>query len=199
MIQVNYIPWIRYTPLTVFRYIPTAHVHQQIITTSDWIVDWMAIVPVQLFISIRPLGHGRMEHLKIVEKEFVEICERHHKAPLSYVVSYERFPYPNIHMLIASSVTLDVRWLAAVFKFKYGPDAIDEKWQFMVNVDIQNIDVERKERATSYILKELNFNMDSDWDVRNLDYYLKQPVNRKDRKRQLRHRERLKHAKETST
>ncbi len=133
-----------------------------------------------------------MEHLKQVEKEFVEICEKHFRAPLSYTVSYEQYPYPNIHLLIASSVILDAEWMRQGFKYGFGD--VDSKGKaivrhFKVDVDIKG--VYDTEGAQDYSLKELNFSNIAEWDVRNMEYFFKPPANAQERRRLRRHNDRL--------
>jgi len=141
-----------------------------------------------------------MDYLKGVTTDFVESTERTFKAPLSYCLSCERYPYPNIHMLIASAVRLDAGWLRNCFKWGFpstitNPDTGEIRScirHFDVDADVRRVDVDNNEGVTAYILKEMNKVPEAEFDVFNLDYYLKEPKNRKDRKGQARHQERLK-------
>jgi len=177
---------------------------EPITNTSKLYAHYLQVLPVQLFISLRPSGRRAMEYLKGVTTDFVDSTERTFKAPLSYCVSYEQYPYPNIHMLIASAVQLDAGWLRNCFKWGFpstitNPDTGEVRScirHFYVDADVQPVDIGNNEGVTAYILKEMNRFAEAEFDVINLDYYLKEPVNRKDRKRLARHFERLERLKQ---
>jgi hypothetical protein len=194
-----------------FVYQPTAHIHEKaIISTVDWYAFSFRDLPIQLFISLRPLGHGTMEYLKGVLHDFVELAEKHFRAPLSYLVSYERHPYPNLHMAVCSSVPLDVEWIERGFRYGFAstiqnpdtgrilrgvPAQVGEIRScfihFHVDWDVRRFEPGTSEELLTYAMKEFNFSPEAEFDAVNLDYFMKTPVNRKDRKQQARHQARL--------
>lgn len=133
---------------------------------------WLDRIPFQIFLTVRPVGFSQYSSFL---RDFIESAERHFRAPLSSVVSIEHQPILNLHFCIASSVKLDLSWFEAYLKTK------------PVTFDIQKYDFHRD--ALPYILKTLNSGGAVDY--HNLDYYLKEPRNRKDRKRLARHQSRV--------
>jgi hypothetical protein len=55
-------------------------------------------------------------------RDFAEVSEKHFRAPLTYAIGYEPFPSPHVHMCVASSAELDLRWISNFLKGMVGPD-----------------------------------------------------------------------------
>jgi hypothetical protein len=131
---------------------------------------WLNQIPFQVFLTVRPYRNS----VKNIEKVFMRAAEEFHRGPLSYVVAHE---FMHSHYLIASSVKLDIPWMAA-FLQNHG-----------VKFDMQRYSI--RQDALPYILKTLNDKEVGAVDLINMDLFLKPPKNRKDRKRLARHQERL--------
>jgi hypothetical protein len=165
-----------------FRYQPTILQHyRETVSKSAELVEYLRDVPIQAVLTISGYGRYDMVKLKGIEHDLVSAYQRSHKAPLSYAVSYEQAQkYANIHMVIACSYPLDISFIEAILRLR------------KVDFKIETVDESRKDKLLSYVFKELNFNIDYEWDIKNLDFYLqKTPGNSRSRRRLKRHRERL--------
>ena len=176
---------------TEFRYIPTIELSYPArrYSSGDASKDkpssiaaiWLALVPFQMFASIEP--HPSFECKAVVE-QFCNVVERFHRCPLSGIIGYETAPTTHAHMCFACPVRLDLGWIRDYLK-----------QQKLQSFDLQQFDPALD--GLPYTLKSLNWRgvIDSrsggEVDYRNLDYYLKTPVDRKDRKRQARHQRRM--------
>jgi hypothetical protein len=154
----------------------------QTVAAREALIDYLTPVPFQLIMTLRPVGHRGMETCQQIERDIINLIEIHHKAPTSTVSSYEQVPYPNSHILLASSVPLDVRWIAAGFRDGFAstiqnPDTGEIRpflRHFDFEVDAKVEVIESKERALHYIFKQATFAEESDLKLRNLDFYLNQ-------------------------
>jgi len=165
--------------MPTFKYVSTALQHEKAtIATSEWYADYLRVLPVQLFITIRPLGRSTMEYMRQVEKEFVGAVEVYYRAPLSYLINYEHIPYPHLHLHVACPYSLNKGVIETLLK------------RLRVDFLVQEYD-STKGDSWNYTLKEMNFSPLAEFDIVSCDYYLKAPANRKDRKRAARHLLRL--------
>jgi hypothetical protein len=134
---------------------------------------WLALIPFKVFGSIEPnptIGcHTVME-------QFCAVVERFHSCPLSGIIGYETNPTSHSHFCFACSVELDFEWIITYLRH-----------QKIESFDIKPFD--HSLDGLPYALKVLNSNGQVDY--RNVDLYIKAPQNRKDRKRQARHQQRL--------
>ena len=145
-------------------------------TKSVAIADFIDRVPFTHFVTLDPYKEISVTGLKGQVKQIINRIEKHIKAPVSYVVGYEPFPQVNCHGCFCSAGRLTTETISSALLKQF-------------DYDIQEI---YSKDVLPYVLKTVN--VDGDWDFGNLDYYLKTPVNRKDRKRMARHNERLSHA-----
>lgn len=135
---------------------------------------WLALVPFQLFACIEP--HPAIDCKAVVE-QFCGVVEKFHRSPLSGIIGYETEPASHAHLCMASPIKLDLGWIR----------------DYLRQQKLQSFDVQQFDHyldGLPYAMKSLNSGGEVDY--RNLDYYLKPPHNRKDRKRQARHEARLK-------
>jgi hypothetical protein len=157
---------------------PTAHIRYQYIQTSDEYEEWLsALHPhIQAFISIRPVGRGSMEYLKSVVQDFASIYESSHKAPLSFVATYESYPFPNVHLHVCCGYPLDFDFVRKILR--------------SYKVDSKVLPYNRNGNSLLYTFKEANFSDTFEWDFRNLDFYLKSPSTSRERRWARRQQER---------
>jgi hypothetical protein len=135
--------------------------------------SWLALVPFQVFACVEPDPSG---NCKAIVEQLCDAAERFHRSPLSGIIGYEATPTPHAHLCMASPVRLDLNWIRDYLKR-----------QKLQSSDVKPFDHHLD--GLPYTLKVLNSGGEVDY--RNLDYYVKTPTNRKGRKRQARHAERL--------
>ena len=135
--------------------------------------SWLALIPFQLFACVEPDPSG---NCKAIVEQLCDVVERFHRSPLSGIIGYEATSTPHAHLCMAAPVRLDLNWIRDYLKH-----------QKLQSFDLQKFDHHLD--GLPYTLKALNSGGEVDY--RNLDFYVKRPVNRKDRKRQSRHAERL--------
>lgn len=93
-----------------FLYVP------RIKSQSALLSDWLKEVPFQAFVSVRPVHATAMDTLKTMINDFQRGAGKRFHSPLSCVISYERTPCLNCHLLIACSRTLDLDWMREYLK-----------------------------------------------------------------------------------
>jgi hypothetical protein len=113
--------------------------------------DWLREVPFQAFVTIRPFRATSLDTLKAVIQDFQRASEMMFRTPLSYVISYERQPVWNIHLLIAGSRKLDLLWMESYLNSK------------IENVQVQPY--ESYKNGISYVLKAADCDDGSTWEM----------------------------------
>lgn len=91
---------------------------ERVKSQAELLQDWLKEVPFQAFVTIRPYRPTSLDKLKTIIHDFQRATEMTFRSPLSYVISYERKPVWNVHMLIAASRKLDVPWMESYLNVK---------------------------------------------------------------------------------
>jgi hypothetical protein len=138
-------------------------------------------IPFSLIVSVNPSYVSSIERMKSFVHYIQDECEKYHKAPLSGVLTYDTVPNCHVHMALLSSHELSKSWFERYLRL-----AVGQK-----NYKIEDFDVNGYQLL--YILRVMDrFNQESfQLDFINMELYLGQAQNCRQRRRFRRHQKRM--------